>query len=555
MVAQIADLHRRHDLPLDVLYLDIHYMNGYRVFTWDPQRFPNPAALTARLAAQGVKVVTIVDPGVKLQPPAAGARDATATPELAPQDASYYVYNQGVAHDHFLRRRDGTPYVGEVWPGPSVFVDYTRADAGRWWGDLHRGLLDHGVAGIWTDMNEPSDFVDKSGATQTDVVFDDGGAKSPYNRHRNLFALHMARATHEGLARLRPDRRPFVITRAGYAGIQRYATVWTGDNNATWESLALNIAMFASLGLSGEAFVGADVPGFIGRASPELLVRSYQVTFLAPLLRNHAAVDNYDHEPWRFGPAYTGIVRKYLQLRYRLLPFLYTTLEEAHRTGVPLFRPLVLNFQDDPNTATLDDQFMIGDALLCAPILRPGARAREVYLPAGRWYDFWTAAPLEGGRLLTVDAPLDHVPLFVRGGSILPSTIAMNHVGEKPWNPLRFDVYPDEQGRAAGSLYEDDGLSPAYRDGVSRRTLATYNREAGTVRLALAAPEGAHQPPARNLEFTFPSGTAPTTALLDGAPFATIAPDAPSAGWFRDSTGRVTLRIADDGRPHTFELR
>ncbi len=555
MVEQIAGLYRKHDLPLDVLYLDIHYMNAYRVFTWDPVRFPDPSALTAHLAAQGVKVVTIVDPGVKLQPPAAGATDAAAAPELAPQDRSYYVFNEGTAHDYFLRRLDGSLYVSEVWPGKSLFVDYTREDARRWWGGLHRSLTDHGVAGIWTDMNEPSDFIDKSGATQRDVVFDDRGAKSSYAQHRNLFALNMARATYEGLERLQPDRRPFVITRAGYAGIQRFATVWTGDNNATWESLRLNIPMFASLGLSGEAFVGADLPGFIGRASPELLVRNYQLGFLAPLLRNHAAIDNYDHEPWRFGPVYTAIIRKYLQLRYRLLPFLYTTLEEAHRTGVPLFRPLVLNFQDDANTATLDDQFMVGDALLAAPVLHAGERAREVYLPAGRWYDFWTAAPLDGGRLLRVDAPLDHAPLFVRGGSVIPSTVAMNHVGEKPWNPLRFDVYPDAAGTAAGALYEDDGLSPAYRTGAFRRTALRLASPASGSVLTLDAPIGSYQPPARNFEFRIHSLAPFSGITVDGQPLASIAPSAVTTGWYRDTAGTVTLRLADDGRAHTFELR
>ena len=555
MVEQIAGLYRKHDLPLDVLYLDIHYMSGYRVFTWDPVRFPDPSALTAHLGALGVKVVTIVDPGVKLQPPAAGARDRADAPELSPQDDSYYVYNQGIAHDYFLRRRDGSLYVGEVWPGKALFVDYTRADARRWWGDLQRALTDHGVAGVWTDMNEPSDFIDKSGATQSDVVFDDLGAKSLYGRHRNLFALNMARATYEGLERLQPDRRPFVITRAGYAGIQRFATVWTGDNNASWESLALNIPMFASLGLSGEAFVGADLPGFIGRASPELLVRSYQLGFLAPLLRNHAAIDNYDHEPWRFGPVYTDIVRKYLQLRYRLLPFLYTTLEESHRTGVPLFRPLVLNFQDDPNTATLDDQFMVGDALLAAPVLHAGERARDVYLPAGRWYDFWSAAPLEGGRLLRADAPLDHVPLYVRGGSILPSTVAMNHVGEKPWNPLRFDVYPDAAGAAAGSLYEDDGVSPAYRTGAFRRTTLHLSASASGSTLTLDAPLGPYQPPARNLEFVLHIAGSVTAVQLDGRPLPAIAPESVTAGWWRDSDGTVCLRLSDDGRGHTLTLR
>ena len=216
-------------------------------------------------------------------------------------------------------------FVPRVWPGDSVFVDYTLPEARRWWGDLHRFYTDNGIAGIWNDMNEPSDFVDQTGKNQLDVVSYDEGEKTTHAKNRNTFALLMSRATYEGLERLQPDRRPYVITRAAYAGIQRYSTMWTGDTNSTWESLALNIPMFTSLGLSGEPFVGSDVGGFIGRGSGELLVRSYQVSFLAPFCRNHKVIDGYDQEPWRFGKYYEDIIRKYLKLRYALLPFLYTT--------------------------------------------------------------------------------------------------------------------------------------------------------------------------------------------------------------------------------------
>jgi alpha-glucosidase len=549
MVEEVARQYRAHDLPLDVLYLDIHYMNGFRVFTWDPGRFPDPAALMDKLGRQGIKVVTIVDPGVKFQPPAAGAVPA-AEPDRGPQDRSYYVFDEGQAHDYFLHRTDGSLYVGEVWPGKAVFVDYTREDARRWWGGLHRALLDRGVAGVWTDMNEPSDFVDKTGESQKNVVFDDLGAHTLYPQNRNVFALNMARATYEGLAALRPDRRPFVITRAGYAGIQRYATMWTGDNNATFESLALNLPMFASLGLSGESFVGADLPGFMGRGDGELLARSYQVACLVPLCRSHSAIDQYDHEPWRYGPAYEAIVRKYLRLRYRLLPFLYTTLEAAHRSGVPLFRPLVLNFQDDPNTLNLDDEFMVGDALLAAPVLRAGERGREVYLPAGLWFDFWTGVPQRGGDLVRVDAPLDRLPLYVRGGSILPSTEPMSHVGEKLWDPLRFDLYPDGAGAASGSLYEDDGLTPAYQAGAFRRTSLTL--AGGT--LSLAA-EGGFQPAARRFEFALHGRPAVKQVQVDGQPLASVDPARAGAGWFADEAGVTIVRIEDNGRARRVEFR
>lgn len=524
LVEEVVRRYRADDLPLDAIHLDIHYMNGYRDFTWHPERFPNPKALSDRLRQQGVKIVTIVDPGIKYQPPAAGAKDPEVRPELAPQDQTYYVYNQGKAGDYYLKRKDGRTYIGKVWPGDAVFVDYTIEAAARWWGNLFRAYTDQGVAGIWTDMNEPADFTDQTGQSQMDVVTYDGGTYSPYAKNRNLFALHMARATYEGLERLRPGERPFLITRAGYAGMQRYAIVWTGDNSATWDALGLSIPMFQSLGLSGEPFMGADVGGFAGRSDAELLTRWYQVGFLTPFFRNHAMLDGYDHEPWRFGSYYENIIRKYLKLRYRLLPFLYTALEEAHRTGVPLLRPLLLNFQDDADTLAIDDEFMVGDALLAAPVLKAGATARLVYLPKGTWFDFWTGARHEGGRMIRVDAPLETVPLFVRGGSILPLGPEMNWVGEKPSAPITFRIYPDAQGRAAVSLYEDDGISPAYKQGAFRRTAVDVSTVAGRLEIALGAPQGTYRPPARDLVFETPSRRGELRIRDDGNPHRLVFP-------------------------------
>lgn len=552
---QVVARYRADDLPLDVLHLDIHYMNGYRVFTWDPQRFPDPTAFTDKLRKQGVKVVVIVDPGVKYEPPATpgGAQSATATPELAPQDKSYYVFDQGVAGDYFLKRKSGERWIGKVWPGDAVYVDYTLDAAARWWGDLFRAYTDHGVAGIWTDMNEPSDFVDQTGKTQMDVVTFDGGAHSSYAQNRNLFALGMARATYEGLLRLRPDERPYIITRAGYAGIQRYSTMWTGDNTTTWDALALSIPMFETLGLSGEPFIGADVGGFMGRADPELMTRWYEVGFLTPFCRNHAEVTGYDHEPWRFGSYYEGIIRKYLKLRYRLLPFLYTALEEAHRTGVPLFRPLLLNYQDDYNTLTIDDEFMVGTDLLAAPILRPAQSSRRVYLPEGTWYDFWTGKLFHGGDV-QADAPLETVPLFVRGGSIIPMGPEMNYVGEKT-GPLNLTIYPDAKGQARLSLYEDDGVSHAYLQGGFRRTAVSYRATASESEIEIGAPQGTYKAEARPLIFTVQSARSGiATVLVDGAALPLRKATDTGGGWWR-SGAAVSIQIDDDGRAHKIEIR
>jgi alpha-glucosidase len=489
LVEEVVDEYRKRDLPLDVLHLDIDYMNGYRVFTFDKERFPDPKGLTEKLKRQGVKVVTIVDPGVKHQP----------------NEKGYHAYDQGLEKNFFQRRRNGDLFVPRVWPGESVFVDYTLPEARHWWGDLHRVYVDNGVAGIWNDMNEPADFVEQTGKNQLDVVSYDEGEKTTHAKNRNTFALLMSRATYEGLERLQPDRRPYVITRAAYAGIQRYATMWIGDTNSTWESLALNIPMYTSLGLSGEPFVGSDVGGFIGRGNGELLVRSYQIGFLAPFCRNHKVIDGYDQEPWRFGKYYEDIIRKYLKLRYALLPFLYTTLEEAHRSGIPPFRPLLLNYQDDTNTYNLDDQFMIGDDLLVAPIVKPDLTHRRVYLPAGTWYDYWTNKKYTGGTMISVDAPLDVVPMFVRGGAIIPVGPSLNYVGEKPVDPVTFNIYPDDTGSAAAKLYEDDGLSPAYKAGAFRRTTVSARRGAGGFVVSLGAVEGSYQPGPRKFNFVVKS--------------------------------------------------
>ena len=449
---QVKDIVQRFEtekIPLDAVQLDIHYMDGYRNFTWDRQRFPDPKGLTKWLGDKGVKVVGIIDAGVKYEP-----------------GGKYDVYNEGVAKNFFLKKSNSQLYVGKVWPGESVFVDYTLPDASKWWGDQHARLLDDGIAGIWNDMNEPADFESRDGDKWKDVVNYDEGNYSKHDKMRNLFAMLECKATYEGLQRLRPQERPYVITRSGFAGIQRYATMWTGDSNSTWASLALCLPMFENLGLSGETFVGADCGGFSGRCDGELLTRWYQVAFLTPFLRNHHEANGYDQEPWRFGTKYEDIIRKYIELRYRLMPYLYTVLSEAHDTGIPWFRPLILENQNDYNVLNLEDEFLVGSSLLCAPIVKEGAISRDVYLPSGDWYDFYTGEKFKGNQTLNVKAPLDTVPLFVKAGTVLPMTTAVEHLTQqKQKMPINYMVFPDKDGHATGELYEDDGVSPAYLKG------------------------------------------------------------------------------------------
>jgi alpha-glucosidase len=470
-VKDIVTRYRADKIPLDVIHLDIDYMDNYRVFTFNHDRFPDPPGLMKWLADRGVKAVTIIDPGVKYEP-----------------GGAYKVFNEGTAHDYFLKQTDGKPYVGKVWPGQSVFVDYTLPEAAKWWGDLHSSLVDAGVSGIWNDMNEPADFESRDGLKWKDVVNFDDGNHSKHAKMRNLFAMLECKATYEGLSRLRPNERPYIITRSGYAGIQRYATMWTGDCNSTWDSLALSIPMFETLGLCGEPFVGADCGGFIGQTNGELLTRWYQVGFLSPFFRNHHEKgDNYQ-EPWRFGQQYEDIIRKYVELRYRLLPHLYTVLAESHETGMPWIRPLIFEYQNDKNVVGIDDEFMVGDKLLCAPVLKAGLTSRDVYLPAGEWYDFFTNEKYKGGQHILAQAPLDKVPLFVKAGSILPTGPVVDFIGQDfrqrsgnisdhnargaTVQPVQYEVFPDSTGNATGNLYEDDGRTQEYLNGVcDHRTL------------------------------------------------------------------------------------
>lgn len=512
MVEKIADTYQQHDLPLDVMTLDIDYMQKYRVFTWDLKRFADPDGLARRLKAKGLHIVNIVDPGVKYQPQGVASAKDQEQPELKDQSGSYYVYNQGSKNDYFVKRKDGKQMVTTVWPGETVFVDFTKEAARKWWGDMHRAYLDHGTGGIWNDMNEPADFTEKgdTGANQRDSYFDDLGRNTPHAKNRNVFALLMCKATYEGLLRLRPNDRPYVITRAAYAGIQRYSTMWTGDAASSWEALAVSVPMFCNLGLSGETFIGSDVGGFMGRGDGEMLTRAYQISFLVPFCRNHKAQDDYDQEPWRFGTYYENIIRKYLKLRYRLLPYIYAGLDEARTSGTPFIRPLVLEYQDDSNTYAMDDQFLAGRDLLCSPVVKPNQEKKRVYLPRGLWYDFYTGKPQQKQNQV-VDAPLETVPLYARGGSIIPLGPEKNTVDALPNGALELRVYPNAAQKAEGTLYEDDGKSQQYlHGGFARRKVAFANRTLTIEKTGYALPQ-------RPLHVRF-YNTKNQSATVDGKP-------------------------------------
>lgn len=458
-VREVAAKLRAEHIPCDVLYLDIHYMDGYRVFTWDPERFPQPAELTAALARQGFRVVTIVDPGVKV-------------------DGEYAVYRDGLQQDVFLRHPDGRLYVGKVWPGPAAFPDFSHPRVRQWWADAHSALLGVGVAGIWNDMNEPADFSGEKYNRVTctapdELLVNHEGLGDRYGstlaRLHNCYATGMNMATHQALAAQRPAERPFVLTRAGYAGIQRHAAVWMGDNHSWWEHLSAALPMLLNEGLSGVAFCGCDAGGFQQNASGELYARWMAVAALTPFFRAHSDLGTADHEPWSFGPAVLAAVREAIETRYRLLPYLYTLFEQASQTGEPIMQPLVYRYPQDEKTHLLQDQYLLGADLLVAPILTPGVDWRAVYLPAGGWFDLWDGTFYPGGGAVLAQAPLGRVPLFVRAGAAIPSESVRQHTGRQGDGNLTVIVAPDGQGQASGALYSDAGQGFDYREGAYTR--------------------------------------------------------------------------------------
>ncbi len=488
-VREIARQFRERSIPAEVIHLDIDYMDGYRVFTWDNRRFPDPARFSRDLAEQGFKLVTIIDPGVKYEP-----------------GGDFAVFNEGLEKDYFIAGKDGQPFQGYVWPDDSVFPDFARAEVRRWWGDLHKSLLESGVRGIWNDMNEPSISSVPFGQAGPhieipgDTLQGNRAEPATHAEIHNIYGWLEDMATYQGLRRLRPNERPFVLTRAGYAGIQRWAAVWTGDNSSVWEHLEMAIAQLANLALSGVSFAGTDIGGFWGSSGPELWARWIQLGAFSPFCRGHAADGTPNKEPWEWGEEVEAIVRKYLELRYRLMPYLYSLFEENSRTGTPVLRPPLFHFWQDTTTLQLGDEVMLGEALLLAPVYRPGLDRRLVYLPQpANWYDFWTGLPVSGPYLVAM-APLDTLPLFVRGGSIVPFGPVMQYSDERPLDQLTLEIYLDQNGQASGQLYEDDGLSFDYEQGQSCRTAYLVNTNSGGQVRISANRTGNFQPPTRPVE-------------------------------------------------------
>jgi len=501
-VEQVANRLRTGKHPCDAIWLDIDYMDGYKDFTFDPDRFPHPAQMANRLHEQGFHLVTILDPGAKV-------------------DDEYDVYQQGMEHDYFCSYADGKPFIGSVWPGPCVFPEFSSSEVRAWWGSLYKRLLDQGVDGIWNDMDEPTLTVwpvptatklpdeEKEDDpflwldTMDPDVFHRAGGDHPtgpdgpaisHHFFHNAFGMQMARATYEGLLKLRPDSRPFVLTRSGTAGMQRYAALWTGDNTSKWEHIQLAMRMCLNIGMSGVAFVGTDLGGFHDPCNGELLVRFTQLGALMPFCRNHNATDNPGQEPWAFGEPYESACRKAIETRYVLLPHLYTLFQQATIDGTPVMRPLFFHYPQDKQAYDIQTEFLIGASLLSAPVSEPGATSRSVYLPEGVWFDYWDGTVYAGQTTYNIAAPLDGWPLFVQSNSIIPTGPVIQYVDQHTTDPLIFTCYMTTDGQAVYTLYEDDGSTQAYRDGAFATTTVSCHVEEGVTSVKIQEDHGDYKP-------------------------------------------------------------
>ncbi|MDO4903764.1 MAG: glycoside hydrolase family 31 protein [Limosilactobacillus sp.] len=439
-VQAIADGFAKYDLPVDVIHLDIDYMRGYRDFTWDTTKFKDPKKFVDDMKARGIKLMPILDAGVK------------------EDKEGYDIYQEGIEKGYFVKNPDGTVFVGRVWPGASVFPDFGRPEVRKWWAKHVKFFADMGACGVWNDMDEPASF---DGELPDDLIFSDGDKPSTHKKMHNVYGHLQSKAAYEGMKDA-TGKRPYVITRAAFAGTQKYSTVWTGDNQAIWSQLRLAIPQLTSLGMSGFTFAGTDIGGFQRDTTPELITRWLEASLFAPLFRNHGQMGTRFQEPWSFDRKTLDIYRDYLNLRYRFVPFLYDQMRHQTESGLPVMRPLVLNYEKDPEVRKINDEYMVGTSILVAPVVNPGETKRLVYLPAGQWLDFWNNAEYSGKQSIIANAPIEKLPIFIKKDTILPWGNKVSHISEEPEKVMTFRLFGD---CGAYKHYQDNGVDFKYQDG------------------------------------------------------------------------------------------
>ena len=453
-VRAIAKNFRKMRIPCDAIYLDIDYMDGFRCFTWDKSRFPNPKKMVSDLEEKGFKTVVMIDPGIKI-------------------DKDYWVYQEAIENDYFCKRADGAFMKGKVWPGECNFPDFTNPKVREWWAELYKEMMSEiGVHAVWNDMNEPAVMEVPTKTAPLDTRHDYDGHPCSHRKAHNVYGMQMVRATYEGIKKYVYPKRPFVITRAAFAGTQRFSSTWTGDNIATWEHLWIANVQAQRMCMSGYSFVGSDIGGFAEQPNGELFARWIQLGVFHPFCRVHSSGDHGDQEPWSFDDEVTNIVRKFIELRYQLLPYLYTMFYRYSKEGVPMLKPLVHFDQEDHQTHFRTDEFIFGEQILICPVHEPNAQGRRMYLPRGTWYNYWTNEAVVGGMEKWVVAGMDKIPIFIKEGAMIPKYPVQQYVGELEIKEMVLDVY-FKNGVETSTVYEDGQDGYDYKKG--RYSLRNFN--------------------------------------------------------------------------------
>ncbi|EGT3599135.1 DUF4968 domain-containing protein [Clostridium perfringens] len=443
-VRELVKTFEEKDIPLDVVYLDIDYMDGFRVMTFKTPNFDDAAGLISDLKEMGIRTITIIDPGVKV-------------------DEEYLVFKRGKEGNHFTKKLDGEMFIGAVWPGDSAFPDFSNKYCREWWkSELKKFISEHGMDGIWNDMNEPCVFNNDHKTMLESCLHNSDNGVIEHKEFHNRYGFEMSRCSKEAQEELHPNERGFSMTRATYAGGQRYSSVWTGDNMSLWSQMRMSISMNANLGISGFSFVGNDVSGFGLDSSEELFIRWMEMGPFIPIFRNHSNMYTRRQEPWAFGPRAEKIAKKSIELRYELLPYIYDLYYISHKEGLPIFRPMIMEYEKDMNLLNIREQFMLGENMLVAPVLYKGERSKTVYLPKGSWFNYFTMEKLQGGKWYKLPCELDEILVFVKEGSIIPTyNKKFRNVKERP-NNILLKVFGEN---AKGFHYNDDGHTMEYLEG------------------------------------------------------------------------------------------
>lgn len=478
-VISIAENFRERDFPGDAIVLDIHYMDAYKIFTWDPKTFPNPKGMIDTLKQHGFEVVVMCDPGIKIE-------------------NGYDAYESGKKEDVFIKYPDGTAYEGEVWPGWCNFPDFTKPETREWWGQHFKDYVDLGVEGFWNDMNEIATW----GNMLPDVIeFDMDGRKTTALEGRNVFGTTMAYSTYEGTKKLLKNKRPFTLTRSAYAGAQRYTAVWTGDNVAYDAHMMAGVRLVNSMGLSGLAFTGYDIGGFVGNADEKLFARWMMLGAFSPFFRGHSMINSRDSEPWSYGEKVEEISRNFMKLRYRLLPYLYSLFYEASQNGLPINRSLAIDYSFDNRVYDhrYQNQYLFGPSVLVAPV-ESSKDLVKVYLPQGEWYELFTDKYFTGNQEIVADCPMEQLPVYVKGSSIIPMREKAGVNTRDTGDVLEIHLY---KGKDTNSfvLYEDDGSTFDHEKGVFAKRSLHYI--AGENKFIIDQQEGSYSSAFKKLNLYF----------------------------------------------------